>query len=74
MIVCLVKLNLDIRYILKGWSVHIGSGNDLVSSGNKPLPEPYMTKFYNIIRRQWNEFFFLQISLNFIPKLLLAIS
>ena len=31
------------------WLVNIGSGNDLVSSGNKPLPEPMLTKFYDTI-------------------------
>ena len=28
------------------WSVNIGSGNDLVLSGNKPLPGPMLTQFY----------------------------
>ena len=31
------------------WSVNLGSGNGLVPSGNKPLPEPMLTKFYDII-------------------------
>ena len=26
--------------------VNIGSGNGLVSSGNKPLPEPMLTQIY----------------------------
>ena len=26
--------------------VNIGSGNGLVSSGNKPLPEPVLTQIY----------------------------
>ena len=29
---------------LHWWSVKIGSGNGLVSSGNKPLPEPMLTQ------------------------------
>ena len=28
----------------KWWKVNIGSGNGLVSSGNKPLPEPMLTQ------------------------------
>ena len=28
------------------WAVNIGSGNDLMPSGNKPLPEPMLTQFY----------------------------
>ena len=28
------------------WLVNIGLGNGLVSWGNKPLPEPILTKFY----------------------------
>ena len=38
--VSLVKLLSD------GWQVDIGSGNGLVPSGNKPLPEPMLTKIY----------------------------
>ena len=34
------------------WEVNIGSGNGLVSSGNKPLPEPFMSP-YDVIRPQW---------------------
>ena len=33
------------------WDVRIGSGNGLVSPGNKPLPEPVLPKFYNAIWR-----------------------
>ena len=33
------------------WSVNIGSGNGLVPSGNKPLPEPMLTKLSNTIWR-----------------------
>ena len=29
---------------LDWWSVNIGSGNGLVPSGNKPLPEPMLTQ------------------------------
>ena len=31
---------------LKWWKVNIGSGNGLVPSGNKPLPEPVLTQIY----------------------------
>ena len=32
------------------WSlVNIGSGNGLIPSGNKLLPEPMLTKFYDVI-------------------------
>ena len=31
--------------------VNIGSGNGLVPSGNKPLPEPVLTKISNAIWR-----------------------
>ena len=31
--------------------VNIGSGNVLVPSGNKPLPEPMLTQIYVAIRR-----------------------
>ena len=33
------------------WEVNIGSGNGLVPSGNKSLPEPMLTKIYDNIRR-----------------------
>ena len=33
--------------------VIIGSGNGLVSSGNKPLPEPKLTQIYVAIWRHW---------------------
>ena len=33
-------------YGLSSWKVNIGSGNDLVPSGNKPLAEPMMIQFY----------------------------
>ena len=38
------------------WLVNIGSGNGLVLSGNKPLPEPMLTQIYvtiGITRPQW---------------------
>ena len=38
------------------WLVNIGSGNGLVPSGNKPLPEPILTRSmspYSIARPQW---------------------
>ena len=31
---------------LHWWSVNIGSGNGLVPSGNKPLPEPMLTQIF----------------------------
>ena len=34
------------------WLVNIGSGNGLVSSGNKPLPGPMLTQFYVAIWRR----------------------
>ena len=41
-----------------GWEVNIGSGNRLVPSGNKPLPEPMLTHMISmlpcgIMRSQW---------------------
>ena len=33
------------------WEVNIGSGSGLVPSGNKPLPEPVLTKIPNAIWR-----------------------
>ena len=36
---------------LHWWSVNIGSGNGLVPSGNKPLPEPMLTQISVTIRR-----------------------
>ena len=41
---------------LKRWLVKIGSGNGLMPSGNKPLPEPMLNKFYDdvyVTRVQW---------------------
>ena len=35
---------------LNWWSVNIGSGNGLVPSGNKPLPEPMLTQISVTIR------------------------
>ena len=35
------------------WLVNIGSGNGLVPSGNKPLPEPMLTKIFVVTRSQW---------------------
>ena len=32
---------------LHWWSVNTDSGNGLVPSGTKPLPEPMLTKFYD---------------------------
>ena len=31
------------------WYVNIGSGNGLMSSGNKPLPQPMLTQIVNIM-------------------------
>ena len=36
---------------LHWWSVNIGSGNGLVPSGNKPLPEPMLTQISVAISR-----------------------
>ena len=36
------------------WWVNIGSGNGLLSSGNKSLPEPILTEFYGAIWRHWD--------------------
>ena len=38
------------------WKVNIGSGNGLVPSGNKPLPETMLTQFssYEILGLSWN--------------------
>ena len=40
---------------LHWWSVNIGSGNGLVPSGTKPLPEPMLTQIsrYGVTRPQW---------------------
>ena len=41
---------------LHWWSVNIGSGNGLVPSGNKPLPEVMLTQIlspYGVTRPQW---------------------
>ena len=35
------------------WSVNIGSGNGLVPSGNKPLPEQMLTQISVAIKPQW---------------------
>ena len=34
---------------LPGDQVNIGAGKGLVPPGNKPLPEPMLTKFYDAI-------------------------
>ena len=36
---------------LHWWSVNIGSGNGLVPSGNKPVPEPMLTQIYVVTWR-----------------------
>ena len=41
------------------WLVNIGSGNGLVPSGNKPLPEPMLTQIYVVSRPQWVNAFIL---------------
>ena len=38
--ITLVWMSLGLHW----WSVNIGSGNGLVPSGNKPLPEPMLTQ------------------------------
>ena len=37
--IALIRMSLEFTV----WSVNIGSGNGLVPSGNKPLPEPMLT-------------------------------
>ena len=36
------------------WQVNIGSGNGLVPSGNKPLPEPMLTKLASLGHNELN--------------------
>ena len=36
---------------LDSWEVNIGSGDGLVLSGDKPLPEPMLTQFFVTIWR-----------------------
>ena len=40
--------NMNVSW-LHWWSVNTGSGNGLVSSGNKPLPEPKLTQISDAI-------------------------
>ena len=44
----LVKLFVSGRPL---WEVNIGSGNGMVPSGNKPLPEPMLIQIYVATRR-----------------------
>ena len=39
-------LHISCEITLRWCSVHTGSGNGLVPSGNKPLPEPVFTPIY----------------------------
>ena len=47
----LVKLPAGILIGPYRWQVNIGSGNGLVPSGTKPLPEPMLTQIYVAMRR-----------------------
>ena len=40
------------------WQVNIGSGNGLVLSGNKPLPEPMLSQIYEQKKKKklWTSF------------------
>ena len=38
---------IDVLSIHQWWSVNIDSGNGLLPNGNKPLPKPILTKFYD---------------------------
>ena len=39
------------------WQVNIGSGNGLVPSGNKPLPEPMFSQIYvQIYVAKWRHY------------------
>ena len=51
--VFLVKLHWGECYIATEphWKVNIGPGDDLVPSGNKPLPEPVLTKISDAIQQ-----------------------
>ena len=44
---------IDLRWVnimeLPEWDVNIGSGNGLVPSGNKPLPEIMLTAIYVVV-------------------------
>ena len=42
---CGLVLPLNFILLMTTWQVNIGSGNGLVPSGNKPLPEPMLTQF-----------------------------
>ena len=57
------------------WEFNIGSGNGLVPSGNKPLPDPILTQIPVAIGRHYslghNELFFM--CLNFEDRLILLI-
>ena len=49
--ISLVGLSLDESHWTELMLVNIGSGNGLVLSGNKPLPEPMLTQIYVAIWR-----------------------
>ena len=48
---------IDVRWLPQKTygDVNIGSGNDLVPLGNKPLPEPMLSQTYVITWRHWTE-------------------
>ena len=45
-----ISPNINVSW-LHWWSFNIGSGNGLVPSGNKPLPEPMLTQISDAIWR-----------------------
>ena len=52
---------------LQWWSVTIGSGNGLVPSGNKPLPEPMLTPI-SVVKWCQNESIPWLLMLGFLPR------
>ena len=53
------------------WEVNIGSGNGLVPSGNKPLPEPILTQIC-VTRPQWLPALFFPLLHAYTPLLQLS--
>ena len=44
-----IQVNVTLKWGRSPWCVNIARGNDLVSSGNKPLTELVLTKIFNVI-------------------------
>ena len=62
--IALIWMSLGLHW----WSVNTGSGNGLVPSGNKPLPEPMLTQISRHLASQGhNEF---TVISNYIPNFL----